>query len=195
MLTDADLIQIAEAALTDSYTRAGDWMACKPGCHQCCIGVFLPITTTPDRRPSPRRARHSRPGSSRSHSTASIRSPHPPHTKLPRQRRHWRTLHRAAPRRSLRRLRQRRTLPRPRPNLRHLRSLRRAANSLPYIRASDAVRTTKAGWRFGELCFVGAPESEDCAAVRLMQAFSSMAGCADRLWRNTNRAPANMGSR
>ena len=44
MPTDADLIQIAEAALTDSYTRAGDWMACKPGCHQCCIGVF-PITT------------------------------------------------------------------------------------------------------------------------------------------------------
>ena len=44
MSTDADLVQIAEAALADSYARAGDWMACKPGCHQCCIGVF-PITS------------------------------------------------------------------------------------------------------------------------------------------------------
>ena len=34
------MIQIADAALADAYTRAGDWMACKPGCHQCCIGVF-----------------------------------------------------------------------------------------------------------------------------------------------------------
>jgi Fe-S-cluster containining protein len=52
MPTDAELIQITEAALADSYARAGsgsgqapgEWMACKPGCHQCCIGVF-PITT------------------------------------------------------------------------------------------------------------------------------------------------------
>lgn len=52
MPTDADLIQIATTALDDAYTRAGtgsgkapgEWMACKPGCHQCCIGVF-PITT------------------------------------------------------------------------------------------------------------------------------------------------------
>jgi Fe-S-cluster containining protein len=52
MPTDADLIQIATTALADSYARAGvgsgllpgEWMACKPGCHQCCIGVF-PITT------------------------------------------------------------------------------------------------------------------------------------------------------
>jgi Fe-S-cluster containining protein len=34
------LVQIANAALGDAYARAGDWMACKPGCHQCCIGVF-----------------------------------------------------------------------------------------------------------------------------------------------------------
>ena len=44
MHTDAELIQITDRALADSYTRAGDWMACTPGCHQCCIGVF-PITT------------------------------------------------------------------------------------------------------------------------------------------------------
>jgi Fe-S-cluster containining protein len=35
-----DLIQIADAALADAYTRAGHWMTCHPGCHQCCIGVF-----------------------------------------------------------------------------------------------------------------------------------------------------------
>jgi len=44
MPTDAALIQIATTALDDAYLRAGNWMACKPGCHQCCIGVF-PITT------------------------------------------------------------------------------------------------------------------------------------------------------
>jgi len=44
MHTDAELVQITDAALADAYARAGDWMACKPGCHQCCIGVF-PITT------------------------------------------------------------------------------------------------------------------------------------------------------
>lgn len=52
MPTDATLIQIATAALDDAYARAGtgsgtkpgEWMACHPGCHQCCIGVF-PITT------------------------------------------------------------------------------------------------------------------------------------------------------
>jgi Fe-S-cluster containining protein len=35
-----NLIQIADAALADAYTRAGHWMTCHPGCHQCCIGVF-----------------------------------------------------------------------------------------------------------------------------------------------------------
>jgi Fe-S-cluster containining protein len=47
-----NLLTITNAALADSYARAGtgsgkaagEWMACKPGCHQCCIGVF-PITT------------------------------------------------------------------------------------------------------------------------------------------------------
>ncbi len=42
--TDAELVQLADAALGDAYTRAGTWMACRPGCHQCCIGVF-PIST------------------------------------------------------------------------------------------------------------------------------------------------------
>ncbi|HEY5330129.1 MAG TPA: YkgJ family cysteine cluster protein [Acidobacteriaceae bacterium] len=44
MPADVELIQITDAALADAYQRAGNWMACRPGCHQCCIGVFA-ITT------------------------------------------------------------------------------------------------------------------------------------------------------
>ena len=36
----SDLFPIIDAALADAATRSGDWLACKPGCHQCCIGVF-----------------------------------------------------------------------------------------------------------------------------------------------------------
>src|SRR5665213_3314525 len=49
MRTDANLIQIADSALADAYVRAGDWMACKPGCHHCCIGVFAITTLDADR--------------------------------------------------------------------------------------------------------------------------------------------------
>jgi len=35
-----DLFPILDAALTDATVRSGDWLACRPGCHQCCIGVF-----------------------------------------------------------------------------------------------------------------------------------------------------------
>jgi Fe-S-cluster containining protein len=34
------LIQIVDAALADSARRSGRWLACRPGCSQCCIGVF-----------------------------------------------------------------------------------------------------------------------------------------------------------
>jgi Fe-S-cluster containining protein len=34
------LFPILDAALADSGARSGDWLACKPGCHQCCVGVF-----------------------------------------------------------------------------------------------------------------------------------------------------------
>jgi len=49
MHADAELIQITDAALADAYARAGDWMACKPGCHACCIGVFAITTLDADR--------------------------------------------------------------------------------------------------------------------------------------------------
>ena len=37
---DQQLVQIVNAALADATRRAGDWLACRPGCTQCCIGVF-----------------------------------------------------------------------------------------------------------------------------------------------------------
>ncbi len=35
-----DLFPILDAALASTTERSGTWLACKPGCHQCCIGVF-----------------------------------------------------------------------------------------------------------------------------------------------------------
>ena len=37
---DRKLIQIVDAALADTARRSGDWLVCKPGCTQCCVGVF-----------------------------------------------------------------------------------------------------------------------------------------------------------
>jgi Fe-S-cluster containining protein len=37
---DRELIQIVDAALADASRRAGEWLACRPGCTHCCIGVF-----------------------------------------------------------------------------------------------------------------------------------------------------------
>ena len=35
-----DLFPILDAALASAAERSEKWLACKPGCHQCCIGVF-----------------------------------------------------------------------------------------------------------------------------------------------------------
>ena len=35
-----DLFPILDAALASTTERSGAWLACKPGCHQCCVGVF-----------------------------------------------------------------------------------------------------------------------------------------------------------
>lgn len=40
---DADLVQIVDAALAEAARKAGSWLACRPGCAECCIGPF-PIT-------------------------------------------------------------------------------------------------------------------------------------------------------
>lgn len=35
-----ELFPIIDAALTSAVERSGTHLACRPGCHQCCIGVF-----------------------------------------------------------------------------------------------------------------------------------------------------------
>ncbi len=34
------LIQIVDAAVSDAYRRGAHHLVCRPGCSQCCIGVF-----------------------------------------------------------------------------------------------------------------------------------------------------------
>jgi Fe-S-cluster containining protein len=37
---DSQLVQIVDAALAEAARRSGPWLACRPGCTQCCYGVF-----------------------------------------------------------------------------------------------------------------------------------------------------------
>jgi len=37
---DGALIQIVDAALAEAARRSGQWLVCRPGCTQCCVGVF-----------------------------------------------------------------------------------------------------------------------------------------------------------
>jgi Fe-S-cluster containining protein len=37
---DQKLVQIVDAALADATRRSGSWLVCRPGCVQCCMGVF-----------------------------------------------------------------------------------------------------------------------------------------------------------
>jgi Fe-S-cluster containining protein len=37
---DGVLIQIVDAALADATRRSGEWLVCRPGCTQCCVGAF-----------------------------------------------------------------------------------------------------------------------------------------------------------
>jgi Fe-S-cluster containining protein len=37
---DNQLLQILDSALAGTARRSGDWLVCKPGCTQCCVGVF-----------------------------------------------------------------------------------------------------------------------------------------------------------
>jgi Fe-S-cluster containining protein len=34
------LVQIVDSALAEAGRRSGKWLVCRPGCTQCCIGVF-----------------------------------------------------------------------------------------------------------------------------------------------------------
>ncbi|HWB84376.1 MAG TPA: YkgJ family cysteine cluster protein [Bryobacteraceae bacterium] len=37
---DRVLIQIVDSSLAEAARRSGDWLVCRPGCIQCCIGPF-----------------------------------------------------------------------------------------------------------------------------------------------------------
>jgi Fe-S-cluster containining protein len=37
---DTALVQILDSALADSTRRSGEWLVCRPGCTQCCMGPF-----------------------------------------------------------------------------------------------------------------------------------------------------------
>src|SRR5215472_1603085 len=38
-----ELVQIVDTAMAEAARKSGSWLACRPGCYQCCIGPF-PIT-------------------------------------------------------------------------------------------------------------------------------------------------------
>jgi Fe-S-cluster containining protein len=37
---DHDLVQITDAALAEVTRKSGEWLACRKGCTQCCMGPF-----------------------------------------------------------------------------------------------------------------------------------------------------------
>jgi len=39
-LRDRELVQIIDTALADAARRSGDYLVCRKGCTQCCVGVF-----------------------------------------------------------------------------------------------------------------------------------------------------------
>ena len=49
MASDRELIQILDAAMAEAVRRSGAWIACRPGCFECCISPF-PITPNDARR-------------------------------------------------------------------------------------------------------------------------------------------------
>lgn len=40
MTTDADLLVHIDATMADAVQRSGAWIACRPGCTECCLGPF-----------------------------------------------------------------------------------------------------------------------------------------------------------
>lgn len=39
-MNDRELVQIVDAALAEAARKAGSWLACRPGCCECCRGPF-----------------------------------------------------------------------------------------------------------------------------------------------------------
>jgi Fe-S-cluster containining protein len=46
---DAELIQITASTLARAAQNSGAWIACRPGCSECCLGAF-PINALDDER-------------------------------------------------------------------------------------------------------------------------------------------------
>ena len=38
--SDQALIQIVDSAWAETERKSGEWLVCRPGCTQCCVGVF-----------------------------------------------------------------------------------------------------------------------------------------------------------
>ncbi len=38
--SDSELVQIVDAALLVTKRKSGEWLVCRAGCSQCCVGVF-----------------------------------------------------------------------------------------------------------------------------------------------------------
>ena len=49
MTSPEQLVQIVDRALADAVHRSGTWLACRPGCAQCCHGVFAISALDADR--------------------------------------------------------------------------------------------------------------------------------------------------
>ena len=39
-ISDQHLIQIVDAALAEATQKSGEWLVCRAGCTQCCMGAF-----------------------------------------------------------------------------------------------------------------------------------------------------------
>ena len=39
-VSDQQLVQIVDAALAEATRKSGQWLVCRPGCTQCCMGAF-----------------------------------------------------------------------------------------------------------------------------------------------------------
>ncbi len=55
---DAQLVQIMDAALAEASQRADAWLACRPGCTQCCHGAFAINALDAERLKTGMRALH-----------------------------------------------------------------------------------------------------------------------------------------
>ncbi len=158
------LIQIVDAAMADAALRSGGHLVCRPGCSQCCVGVFPIAQEDADRlhracwrssRPiqhAPSAYTSARPSVDASGSLVSRRCGNGNSRRILRRSR------------SLRGVREQRALPRSRPHNRDLRSL----CSAPVLCRTfgPPMRTEEDNLATCELCYIHA-STEEIAACEL----------------------------